>query len=93
MYGSSKNVRSSSVSSTLRAAAMVRSALCVYERNLVFTNHLLEVFRLGSPNNWSSDLLRTPGKRDLGHLDSLLIGEFIDARGWRSANSFGGVTV
>ena len=81
LYGSSKNVRSSSVSSTLRAPAMVWSALCIHERNLVFTDHLLEVIQLGSTNNRSSDLLRTPSKRDLGHADSLLGGEFTDARG------------
>lgn len=62
---------------------MVWSALCIHERNLVFTDHLVEVIQLGSANNRSSDLLRTPCKRNLGHLDSLLAGELTDARGWR----------
>lgn len=59
---------------------MVQSALRVHKRNLIITDHLLEVIQLGGANNRSSDPLRAPGKCDLGHPDSLLSGEFLDSR-------------
>ena len=80
LYGSSRYARSSSVNSTFRAPTIVWSALRIPEGSLVLTNHLPEVIQLGSTNDGGSDLLRAPGKCDLGHLDPLLIGEFLDTR-------------
>lgn len=50
------------------------------KEQLVITDHLLEVFQLCSANDGGSDLLRAPSKCDLGHLDFLPVGEFLDTR-------------
>ena len=66
---------------------MVRSAPRTYRGNLALTNHLGEIFQFCGANDGCSDLLRAPGQRDLGHLDTLLVSEFLDARGRRSVDS------
>ena len=63
--------------------------ILIYEGNLVLTDHLLEIIQLGSSNDGGSDLLCTPGKRDLSHLDALLFGELLDTGGRCSINNFG----
>ena len=81
LYGSSRYAISSSVNSTLRAAAMVLLAPRIHERSLVITDHFPEVFQLCGANDGGSDLPRAPSKRNLGHLGSLLNGEFLDTGG------------
>ena len=61
LYSSSKDLISSSVNSTLRAARMIRSALCAREGGSVLTDHLLEVVYLRSADDGGSDLRHGPG--------------------------------
>ena len=87
LYGSSKYARSSSVNSTFKASATIRSAHWIREGALELTDHFLKVVQLGSSNDRGSGLLRTPGERDLCHLNALLVGKFPDTKGRCSTNS------
>lgn len=69
---------------------MAWSAFHVCKGNLVLTDHLLEVFYLGSTDDGGSDLLRAPGERDLGHLNLLLVGELFDPGGLHPIDNSGG---
>lgn len=53
------------------------------------TDHLLEVIQFGGTDDGGSDLLRAPGECDLGHLNSLLFGEFLDPGGCHPMSNSG----
>jgi len=52
--------------------------ILVGQLDLEGVDHFCEVFQLRSADNGGGDLLRAPSKCDLGHLDSFLVGEFIN---------------
>ena len=47
--------------------------------DIPLTNRLLQFFEVGGPDNRGSDSFETPSDGYLGHIDTLLLGELLDA--------------